>query len=247
MAKLNKFYNQEEVNEIASKSDNALLKLMCEFNTTKVRDPEGTHYATHYSKFFDSLTGSPIKILEIGVKEGESLKLWKKYFHPDSEVFGIEINPEPLKDFKEENISIFYGDKTDTKFLQSVVDEVGSVDIIIDDAGHQMHQQKASFEFLFPNLLSENGIYVIEDLATSYWPNGYDGAGLKTAGTAIEYVKEMVDTINYRFWKGGRDTYIGYPKWSDIESKVTYFEKHIVSLYVARSIAFIEKGANFSV
>jgi len=248
MTKLNKFYTKKEVDELAKKSNSELFKIMCDFNTTKVRDPECAHYAGHYEKFFEKLRGKPIKLIEIGVKEGQSLKFWKKYFHnPKTEIFGIEINPEPLKTFNEENTKIFYGDQGDISFLQTVIDETGTVDIVIDDGSHQIKDQIVSFEFLFKNALSPLGTYVIEDLGPSYWPNGYKDAGYKVPGTVIEYLKNTIDIINYRAWKGGRDSFVGYPDWKIIENDVNYFERHIVSMYIARSIAFIEKGGNFSV
>lgn len=246
--KLNKFYTKEEVDVIAGNSNNELLKLMCTFDTSKVRDPECIHYSTHYEKFFKPLRDKPIRLLEIGVKEGQSLKFWRKYFHnPKTEIFGIEINPEPLKGFSEENTKIFYGSQSDEAFLQRVVDEIKEVDIIIDDGSHQIQDQITSFEFLFKQVLAPTGIYVIEDLGPSYWPNGYKNAGYRVEGTAIEYLKDMIDSINYRAWKGDRKSFVGYPEWKNIEDSVSYFEKHIVSLYTARSIAFVEKGSNFSV
>lgn len=248
MTKLNKFYTQEEVEKIAGNSNNELLKIMCEFDTTKVRDPECMHYATHYEKFFKPLRDRPIRLLEIGVKEGQSLKFWKKYFHHDqTEIFGIEINPEPLKDFWQENTKIYFGDQSDTSFLENVSREIGVVDIIIDDGSHQIDHQITSFEYLFKRILSSTGLYVIEDLGPSYWPNGYKNAGYKKQGTTIEYLKDVIDDINYRAWKGNRKAFVGYPEWSSIRSEVNYFERYIISMYIARSIAFIQKGDNFSV
>ena len=56
-----------------------------------------------------------------------------------------------------------------------------------------MKQQIATFEELFAHI-SENGVYICEDLHTSYWPKV--GGGYKRHGTFIEYSKDFVDYVN---------------------------------------------------
>lgn len=65
-------------------------------------------------------------------------------------------------------------------------------DIIIDDGGHTMNQQKTSFMVLLP-LVRSGGIYVIEDLETSYSPS-YGGNYLDPSST-ISFIKTFVDEI----------------------------------------------------
>ncbi len=43
----------------------------------------------------------------------------------------------------------------------------GPIDILIDDGGHEMHQQITSFNYLFPHM-RVGGLYFLEDLETSY-------------------------------------------------------------------------------
>lgn len=108
-------------------------------------------------------------ILEIGVFKGGSLQMWKHYFdaaNHNVKVYGIDINPD-CKALEEENIEIFIGSQEDREFLRSVKEQIGKVDILIDDGGHTMDQQIITFEELF-DLVSEDGIYLCEDLHTSY-------------------------------------------------------------------------------
>jgi hypothetical protein len=60
-----------------------------------------------------------------------------------------------------------YGSQEDIAFLKTVNSEQGYFDVIVDDGGHTMKQQITSFTHLLPKVRS-GGIYVIEDLETSY-------------------------------------------------------------------------------
>ena len=47
-------------------------------------------YQKHYETRLEAYRSRPIRVLEIGLREGASLELWSAYFHPDSEIFGID-------------------------------------------------------------------------------------------------------------------------------------------------------------
>jgi cephalosporin hydroxylase len=81
------------------------------------------------------------------------------------------------------------------QFLQSIVDEFGAPDIVLDDGSHMMTHVVASFEFLYPRI-AKNGIYMVEDLHTAYWDE-YEG-GLHKPATFIELCKNLIDELNAR-------------------------------------------------
>ena len=54
--------------------------------------------------------------------------------------------------------------QSDIKFLSTLPD---NFDIIIDDGSHIEQHVITSLQYLFPNKLSKNGIYVIEDMLQS--------------------------------------------------------------------------------
>lgn len=120
--------------------------------------------------------------------------MWKNYFGSEAKIIGIDINPKCM-DLAEEQITIEIGDQTNREFLRDIVKKYGPVDIIIDDGGHYMNQQIISFEELFP-ALKENGIYLVEDLHTSYWSEY--GGGYQIPGSFIEYSKKLIDKLNAR-------------------------------------------------
>ncbi len=131
-------------------------------------------------------------ILEIGVSQGGSLEMWKNYFGNKATIYGIDINPKCLE-MEKEGFNIFIGSQSDRKFLKEVKMHIPPIDILIDDGGHTMVQQITSFEELF-DCIKDDGIYLCEDLHTSYWASF--GGGHKRRGSFIEYSKNFIDYLN---------------------------------------------------
>lgn len=153
------------------------------------------HYFSIYERHFSRFRDRPIRFVEIGVSQGGSLDIWAKYFCPDSEIVGLDIDPA-CKRFESSNIRIFIGDQSDRDFLSNVVSEIGEFDIILDDGGHTMAQQIATFDVMFP-ALRLGGVYMCEDVHTSY--QAPFGGGLRKPGTFIEYMKAKIDELY--FWE----------------------------------------------
>jgi len=178
-----------------------------------------------YHKYFSNLKEHKINILEIGVERGDSLRMWREYFTSAS-ICAIDLHD---RNISVDNTEILIGDQSDHSFLQSVVNKYGTFDIIIDDGSHQSKHIITSFNFLF-NHLSDNGIYVIEDLQTSYQPR-YGGSrfNLIKKKSSMNFIKSLADSINYEhkdkpFFK--RNT----------------FDGSIKSISFYQNIAFITKG-----
>ncbi|MDQ6723414.1 MAG: class I SAM-dependent methyltransferase, partial [Thermoproteota archaeon] len=122
---------------------------------------------------------------------GGSIELWKKYFGGKVHIYSIDINPE-CKTLEGENSTIFIGSQSNPEFLKEVLEKLPELDIIIDDGGHTMIQQKVSFEILYLKV-KEGGLYMVEDTHTSYWKE-YHG-GLKNPNSFIEYSKNIIDSL----------------------------------------------------
>ena len=183
------------------------------------------HYFEIYDRHFSKYRNKEITILEIGVYQGGSLQMWRDYFGPKAKIYGIDINPR-CKELEEENTEIFIGSQSDRKFLASIKNKIPPIDILIDDGGHTMRQQIVSFEELFDHVKSD-GIYLCEDLHTSYWLNF--GGGYKRNGTFIEYSKNFIDYLN---------AYHSEQK----KLKVSEFTKSVNSIHYYDSIIVIEKA-----
>jgi hypothetical protein len=137
-------------------------------------------YLDVYDPFLAPWVDKEVKLLEIGVRKGGSLQLWRDYF-PHGVVIGIDIKlPEHF--VPGERIQVFEGNQADMAFLSEVANTTGpeGFDIIIDDASHIGELTKTTFWHLFDHHLKPGGLYVIEDWGTGYLDDFPDGKRLNT-------------------------------------------------------------------
>ena len=157
------------------------------------------HYLPIYERYFEKFRGKPVRMLEIGTWRGGSLAMWRDYFGPEAVIFGIDINPR-CKDYDGEAAQVRIGSQADPAFLASVIEEMGGVDIILDDGSHVMKHVRASLRTLFP-LLSEGGVYMIEDMQCAYWKNF--GGGLESPDNIFNFLRKLTDDM-HRWYHGGK-------------------------------------------
>lgn len=150
------------------------------------------NYLDIYHEHFERYRGKSPTVIEFGVHYGGSLEMWRYYFGRRARIYGVDIDPRCRRSDRGRT-KIFIGDQADREFLQTIVGQVGPIDIVIDDGGHFPDQQIATFEVLYP-AVKNDGIFVVEDLHTSYWRN-YRG-GLRKRGTFIEYAKVLADQLS---------------------------------------------------
>lgn len=117
---------------------------------------------------------------------------------PLAKIVGIDIN-EKCKAYEAPGISVRIGDQGDERFLQSVVDELGVPDIVLDDGSHQMEHIAKSFNYLYPKP-PKNGVYMVEDLHTAYWEEF--GGGVSKPDTFINMSKGFIDRLNADHTRG---------------------------------------------
>lgn len=183
-------------------------------------------YAFHLNQFIDK----PINLLEIGIGQGGSLEMWKNYFK-NGNIYGLDCKTE-CKNYESERVHVFIGNQANINTLEKLIKKI-SFDIIIDDGGHKMIEQLISFNILFPSL-NNGGIYIVEDLCTSYWPK-WDGGPVGAENTFIGFLKSLMDKLN--MW-AVRDENAGRYK---IDVPIDRLEEIISSIHVYNGIAFIHK------
>ena len=150
------------------------------------------HYFPVYERHFAPWRGRSMTFLEIGVSKGGSLAMWRRYFGPLARIVGIDIDPA-CRAHEEGGVMVRIGDQSDLAFLDEIVGEFGVPDVVLDDGSHQMAHIQASFDHLYPKLL-KNGVYMVEDLHTAYWPRF--GGGVGRGDTFIDRAKGLVDQLN---------------------------------------------------
>lgn len=184
-----------------------------------------THYFEIYHRHFARFRGERVVVVEFGVSYGGSLQMWRNYFGRKARIYGVDIDPR-CKKFEDRKTKIFIGDQEDRDFLREIANKIGPIDVLIEDGGHTMGQQIATFEELYTKV-REDGVFLIEDLHTSYWDRY--GGGFARPGTFIEYAKRKVDQLN---------------AWHSRESALSVddFTKTTKSMHFYDSIIVFEKG-----
>lgn len=181
------------------------------------------HFAPYRMGFSEDGALRPLRFLEIGVSHGGSLQLWRSYFGPDAVIFGIDIDPRCRDVGRDTEVRI--GSQADPAFLRAVVAEMGGVDIVLDDGSHRGKDTRRAFEVLFP-LLADGGLYVVEDLCTSYWLS----YGIRRH-SFIKVINEMIDGMHawYR---------VRVPK------RGRFAQTTVAGIHMYESVAFIAKQSH---
>ncbi|KAL6887612.1 hypothetical protein HDV57DRAFT_368046 [Trichoderma longibrachiatum] len=170
-------------------------------------DKVTTHkYQFMYDKYLSGVREEEIKVLEIGLGcnmdygPGASYYTWLEYL-PFVDLYFIEYDAQCAQKYQDKtaNAHVFIGDQADVVFLTKFAAEAtagGLFDVIIDDGGHTMAQQITSLENLW-RAVKPGGLYVIEDLQTSYWEAfGGDPAGRRSSKeTTMTYVFQLIDDL----------------------------------------------------
>lgn len=139
-----------------------------DYNGATWPDMATTHsYLEVYSEILEPYRKTAKNILEIGLFTGDRLRVWEDYF--TGKVYGIDCDIQPhgglanLKPMIDEGThNIFIMDATDIVTIKWNFPGT-KFDVIIEDAGHDVTQQLQLYKAWKP-YLSENGIYIIEDV-----------------------------------------------------------------------------------
>jgi len=169
----------------------------------KYKTDKVTHhgYQRFYDHFLVPIKNHKMNVLEIGVDDLRSLKMWLDFFK-NANVYGMDINK---KDYKYSRGCIFQGDQSKKHDLKKVVKQIGKCKFIIDDGSHVPEHQLLSFNYLFKECLEFGGTYIIEDIETSYWRNAnlysypIDVGFLNNKFNIVQIFKNVVDIVNREF------------------------------------------------
>jgi hypothetical protein len=178
------------------------LRLILRICLSDKHQPSEHQYGYAYGELFWRFKYLPIKLLEIGVGGyadrigGESLNAWQCYF-PFATVVACDIKDK--KQLAAPRTRIYQLDQSSTGQLEDLRRKELAFDIIIDDGSHLSAHQILTFRELFP-ALKPGGLYIIEDVQTSYWSfDGWDGAPVTSADfqrTCVGYFLRLASYIN---------------------------------------------------
>ncbi len=108
-------------------------------------------------------------ILEMGIWKGASTKMFNEYINRECEIYCIDIDPKRDVSNLGDNVHFYVVDQGNEEQLKNFVKEIGDVkfDIILDDGSHQIYHQMLTYSIL-RKLLKKDGMYIMEDLHTSF-------------------------------------------------------------------------------
>lgn len=157
--------------------------------------PTAHDYARHYESAFEHLKDKPIKLLEIGVWLGQSIRAWMELF-PLAEIYGVDNNiheDEWKTPGKTGRYTFVRGDQGSDEFWADFKATHGKdFDIIIDDGSHFAHHVIGTMINLW-DAVKPGGFYCIEDLGVAYCAGStYNPHGIPTQ---VEFLKAKVDAL----------------------------------------------------
>ena len=173
-------------------------KMGLQYGTDKITHHGYHRYYPRYLDYYRSMPGG--SMIEIGIDRQKSLNMWLEYF-PNAFIYGIDI----VVAASGPRHKIFKTDQSNMIELENIVNNITHpVFFIIDDGSHVPEHQTASFNYLFSKKLMPGGVYIIEDIETSYWINngiyGYStNYGYRHSKSIIEIFKDLVDEVNNEF------------------------------------------------
>ena len=163
------------------------------FNKSKKYSIKWSSYFQVYEKIFSRYKNKKIKFVEIGVANGGSLYMWKKYFGKKAKIIGIDLNPNAKK-LEKNGFKIYIGNQSDKKFWDHFYKKEGKIDIILDDGGHKNLQQISTVHYSLP-YIRDGGKIIVEDTGTSYVKKEFNNP---SKYSFINYAKNVVDNIHRR-------------------------------------------------
>ena len=153
-------------------------------------------YLELYQKLLCSKKDTAKNVLEIGIFKGGSIKLWHDFF-TNAHIYGIDIMEEKhvWDEIKKYGITLY----TSTDAYNYIVNELSDkkFDVILDDGPHTLESQLKCI-LLYSNVMTEDGILMIEDVQSWHW--------IELLSDAVpEHLKKYIKVYDLRRNKGRYD------------------------------------------
>jgi hypothetical protein len=201
------------------------MQILCARSSRRVQWGRGiwkwAHYFDIYDRHFHRFRGREVHILEIGVYSGVSLEMWRHYFGPRCQVYGVDIEPA-CKAYEGDSVRVFVGDQSDRGFWKRFRSEVPTLDIVVDDGSHITEHQIVTLEELLPHL-QPGGVYLCEDVHGAF--NGF-----------ASYVQGLAHRLNAQQIVENRDN---NERW--LTCKTEPFQSAVRSIHLYPFVTVVER------
>ena len=171
-----------------------------------------------YEPLFEQFQNKKVNVLEIGVWNGESMKLWHDYFVNAKNIVGIDIFVRSsfkevsgwLKDY-DVKLHKFNSHEDTDKFNKFADTYKEGFDIIIDDGSHWYENQINTYK-KFKNLMNPGGVYIIEDISFEREDSVYTSYKLTESGMQnVVEAKIQRDIPEMQFYMTGGELFQNQP------------------------------------
>lgn len=173
------------------------------YKTDKASSDHG--YLRSYEEFLPVGREEVFTFIEIGVFRGASALMWAEWF-PRASIVGLDVKPPKLKS-SPKNLELIVGDATADITVKRLEKQFVAPSIVLDDGSHMWDQQRAALQRFWPWLKS-GGIYIIEDLQSSYEA----GFAREDPFPFAELMLKLAQSLQFRGAELDRFTGLG-PEW----------------------------------
>ena len=127
-------------------------------------------YLPLYQELFFNKKHTARNVLEIGIYDGGSIKLWNDFF-TNATVYGIDINANRWKEIENKEKIVLHTLKDAYNvdfFVDNFINKNIKCDIMVDDGPHTL-ESMIQFIQLYSQIMTEDGILIIEDVQSWDW------------------------------------------------------------------------------
>ena len=136
-----------------------------------------------------------VRMLEVGVAAGLSLRMWQEWLGPDSLVCGIDPSSKWFPRGLTTEFPIAIGHSNVPSGRAKVAAFTDAYDVIVDDGDHNPAIQLATYWNLSP-LLAKGGVYIIEDITNiDAWRHEFEALAENVEIVDLRLVKDRGDDV----------------------------------------------------
>lgn len=175
------------------------------------------NYFPAYEALLNKYVGQEVTVIEVGIYNGGSLFMWRKFFGSKARIIGIDLNPD-AREWEKHGFEIYIGDQSSDLFWTELFQKIGMIDVLIDDGGHTNRQQIVTSHYAIQNI-NDGGVLIVEDVHTNYFRE----FGNPFRYSFVNFAHRIVDGINSRAYALRRT----YAQYSTRVYSVSFFESMV--------------------
>jgi hypothetical protein len=222
-----------------------LWRLLQGFRSDK-HMPGWHRYGHTYGTLFRRFKYRRVKLLEIGIGGykaslgGHSLLAWQAFF-PRGTVVAADIVPKQALGGGRRRVRQL--DQSSAEDLAELCRQEAPFDIIIDDGSHFSAHQIQTFEHLF-GALRDGGVYVVEDVQTSFWPGRVGGSETEWDGAHITDPRFRQTCYGYFLELAKYLNHAEFVERGDLDARMLALAQDITRIAFEHNLIIVWKGEN---